>query len=81
MDVVEKILLERIKENKKIFTKDEISVVEENIEIGEKIYILGVLDANFEWPLFDHFFINKMDKIDKNRIWKYINKRRNFTIN
>lgn len=48
MEVVEKILLERIKENKKIFSKDEISVVEENIEIGEKIYILGVLDANFE---------------------------------
>ena len=48
MDVVEKILLERIKENKKIFSKDEISVVEENIEIGEKIYILGELDANFE---------------------------------
>lgn len=81
MDVVEKILLERINENKKIFSKDEISVVEENIEIGEKIYILGELDANFEWPLFDHFFINKMDKIDKNSIWKYINKRRKFTIN
>lgn len=48
MNVVEKILLERIKENKKIFSKDEISVVEENIEIVEKIYILGVLDANFE---------------------------------
>lgn len=47
MNVVEKILLERIKENKKFFSKDEISVVEENIEIGEKIYILGVLDANF----------------------------------
>ena len=48
MNVVEKILLERIKENKKIFSKDEISVVEENIEIVEKIYFLGVLDANFE---------------------------------
>ena len=47
MNVVEKILLERIKENKKFFSKDEISGVEENIEIGEKIYILGVLDANF----------------------------------
>ena len=48
MNVVEKILLERIKENKKIFSKDEISVVEENIEIVGKIYFLGVLDANFE---------------------------------
>ena len=47
MNVVEKILLERIKENKKFFSKDEISVVEENIEIGEKIYFLGVLDAIF----------------------------------
>ena len=47
MEVVRKILLERIKENKKIFSKDEISIIEEKIEIVEKIYVLGALDANF----------------------------------
>ena len=47
MDVVKKILLERIKENKKIFSKDEISIIKEKIEIVEKIYVLGALDAYF----------------------------------
>ena len=78
MEVVRKILLERIKENKKIFSKDEISIIEEKIEIVEKIYVLGALDANFNWPLFDHFFINKMDKIDKNKTLKCKNKSRHF---
>ena len=81
MDVVKKILLERIKENKKIFSKDEISIIKEKIEIVEKIYVLGALDANFNWPLFDHFFINKMDKIDKNKTLKYKNKSRHFATN
>ena len=46
MNVVEKVLLERIRENEKIFSKDEIIFIKDNIKIVEKIYILGVLDMN-----------------------------------
>ena len=46
MNVVEKTLLERIRENEKVFSKDEIIFIEKNIKIVEKIYILGALDMN-----------------------------------
>lgn len=46
MNVVEKILLERVKKNKEIFSKDEINFIKNNIEIVKKIYVLGVFDAN-----------------------------------
>ncbi len=46
MNVVEKTLLERIRENEKVFSKDEIIFIKNNIKIVEKIYILGALDMN-----------------------------------
>ena len=41
----EKIVIERIlKNNKDIFTKDEIALIENNIKCVEKIYLIGLLD-------------------------------------
>ena len=42
---VEKIVKGRIKDNERLFNKNDYSIIEENINLIEKIYLLGYLDA------------------------------------
>ena len=44
---VEKIVKERIKENEEIFTGEELKVIKDNANIIEKVYLIGILDNNF----------------------------------
>lgn len=44
---VEKIVKERIKENEKLFTGEELKVIKDNANIIEKVYLIGILDNNF----------------------------------
>jgi hypothetical protein len=43
---MEKLFLERIKENKNLFTKMELTFLYNNVNIFKKIYLLGLLDNN-----------------------------------
>ncbi len=40
------IIEERIKENKEIFSKEELQIITKNNILIKKIYLLGVLDSN-----------------------------------
>lgn len=42
---VEKILKERIKENEELFNKEEIALLNNNIRIIKKIYLLGLING------------------------------------
>lgn len=42
-DVVE-IVKERIEENEKLFTREELKIIENNFNIVTKIYLLGIVD-------------------------------------
>lgn len=42
---VEKIVKERIKENKKIFNKEELIFLNNNVNIIKKIYLVGIVDG------------------------------------
>lgn len=44
---VEKLVKERIKENEKLFTGEELKVIKDNANIIEKVYLIGILDNNF----------------------------------
>ena len=41
---VEKLIEERIKSNTKIFNKEDIGRIVQNIDLVSKIYVLGLLD-------------------------------------
>lgn len=43
---MEEMFLERIEENKKIFTEMELTFLHNNVNIFKKIYLLGLLDNN-----------------------------------
>lgn len=43
---MEKLIVERIEENKKIFTKEELTFIKSNVNIIQKIYLLAMLDSN-----------------------------------
>lgn len=45
MNVVENIVLERVEKNKNIFTKEEMNVILNNVNLIEKVYFLGALDV------------------------------------
>lgn len=38
---------ERIKENKALFTKEELEIIKNNIKLTNKIYLFGILDGKF----------------------------------
>ncbi len=42
---MEKFINERIKENKELFSKEEFEVIESNMNVIRKIYILSILDV------------------------------------
>ena len=42
---VEKIVKERIKENKKIFNSEELIFLNNNVNIIKKIYLVGIVDG------------------------------------
>lgn len=44
-NIVEEIVKERIKENKELFNKDEYNILEGNINLAKKMYILGFINA------------------------------------
>lgn len=44
-NIVEEIVKERIKENKELFNKDEYNILEGNINLTKKMYILGFMNA------------------------------------
>lgn len=44
---VVKIIVERIKENEKLFSKEELNFISNNDNIIKKVYLIGVLDNNF----------------------------------
>lgn len=44
---VEKLVKERIKENEKLFTGEELKIIKDNANIIEKVYLIGILDNNF----------------------------------
>lgn len=43
-DILKKFLEKRIKDNKKLFTDEELKIIKENFNIIKKIYILGMKD-------------------------------------
>jgi len=45
MEIIE-IVKKRIKSNKKMFSKEEIGLICDNIEVFSKLYLLGLLDKN-----------------------------------
>ena len=45
-DMIKNFLQKRISENKKLFSKKELEIIEKNISIFKKIYILGLSDLN-----------------------------------
>lgn len=59
-NIVEEIVRERIRENKELFNKDEYNILEGNINLAKKMYILGFINArniygnNLQWnfPIF-----------------------------
>ncbi|MEF2641526.1 MAG: hypothetical protein U0O04_03945 [Clostridia bacterium] len=44
-NIVEEIVKERIRENKELFNKDENNILEGNINLAKKMYILGFINA------------------------------------
>lgn len=44
-NVVE-IVKQRIKDNEKLFTEEELQIINNNVNIIKKVYILGLLDIN-----------------------------------
>ncbi len=42
---MEKFIRERVKDNKKLFSKEEIEIIESNMNVIRKIYILSILDV------------------------------------
>lgn len=45
---VEQIVKERIKENKKLFNEKELKIINNNVNIIKKVYILGILDMEYQ---------------------------------
>ena len=45
-DILKNFLQKRISENKKLFSTKELEIIEKNINIFKKIYILGLKDLN-----------------------------------
>lgn len=45
-DMLKNFLQKRISENKKLFSTKELEIIEKNINIFKKIYILGLKDLN-----------------------------------
>ena len=43
---MEKLIKERIKENERLFNKEELTFINENIKTINKIYLLGILDKS-----------------------------------
>lgn len=43
---MEKLFVERIEENKILFTEEELTFLYNNVNILKKIYLLGLLDNN-----------------------------------
>lgn len=43
-EIIEKILKERIKENEKMFTDKELQIINNNVNIIKKIYLLVFMD-------------------------------------
>lgn len=44
-NVVEKIVKERIKENEKLFTMEELKIIKDNAKIVKKIYLIGLVNG------------------------------------
>lgn len=44
-DIIKIFLRERIKENKKLFTNEELTFINDNIDLIKKIYIIGLLNG------------------------------------
>lgn len=42
---LEKVIIERIGENIKLFNKEEINIIKNNKKLAEKIYLLALLDT------------------------------------
>lgn len=42
---IEDVILERVEENKKMFSEKELMIIKNNSMIVNKIYMLGILDA------------------------------------
>ena len=66
-NIVEEIVRERIRENKELFNKDEYNILEGNINLAKKMYILGFINArniygnNLQWnfPIFSRLSFEK----------------------
>lgn len=46
---VEKIMKERIKENEKLFNKNDLKIINNNINIMKKIYLMGLINGREIW--------------------------------
>lgn len=44
---LEKFLEKRVENNKKIFTENELQIIKDNMELINKVYLLGILDSEF----------------------------------
>lgn len=47
VEIIEEILKERIEENEELFSGEELKIIKDNVNIIEKIYLIGILDNNF----------------------------------
>lgn len=52
---VEEIVKQRISKNEKLFTREELKIIENNFNIVTKIYLLGIVDIIWQlfWQLFE----------------------------
>lgn len=44
-EILKEIVRERIRENEELFDNEEYSILEENINLAKKMYILGFINA------------------------------------
>lgn len=42
---IEDVLVERIKQNRKLFSRKELMIIQNNVLLTEKIYMLGIIDS------------------------------------
>lgn len=44
-EIVEEIVRKRVQENQKLFTKEELKFIENNMELMKKLYLLGLTNG------------------------------------
>ena len=48
-NIINEIVKDRIKENERLFTKQELKLIKDNDNIIKKIYLIGLIDGKNIW--------------------------------